>query len=179
MAQGIETRLVCGFLDAGKTTHIQSCIVNDFFHKYGTTLILAFESGETEYDEDTLLRYRTYVAYWEEGEDVTAFCLRQLEEWQPDRVYVEMNAMREGLRDRLPPALRVSAVSVLIDTKTLALYLNAFRALFLEMVRGAHTVVSRLFRPGAARAIRAGVPAHEPAGGVPAAGPHGLPRAGL
>ena len=35
---GIETRLVCGFLDAGKTHYINDCIRNDRFHRYGTPL---------------------------------------------------------------------------------------------------------------------------------------------
>ena len=29
---GIETRLVYGFLDAGKTTYIRDCIRNDYFY---------------------------------------------------------------------------------------------------------------------------------------------------
>ena len=44
--QSVETRLVCGFLDAGKTTYIQDCILHDYFHKYGETLILSTEDGE-------------------------------------------------------------------------------------------------------------------------------------
>ena len=40
MGSGIDTRLVCGFLNAGKTTYIQDCIFNDFFHRYGSVLIL-------------------------------------------------------------------------------------------------------------------------------------------
>ena len=42
----IETRLVYGFLDAGKTTYIRQCIRDDRFYKYGSTLILCFEQGE-------------------------------------------------------------------------------------------------------------------------------------
>ena len=72
---GIETRLVCGFLDAGKTSYICDCIRNDYFHKYGTTLILCFEQGEEAYDEAFLAERRTFAAYHEEGQDVRALFL--------------------------------------------------------------------------------------------------------
>lgn len=107
----VETRLVYGFLDAGKTTFIQDCILHDYFHKYGTTLILAFESGEAERDEKALLDYRTHVAYDEGSENIAAFCLTQIERWPPDRVYVEMNGMTEGLRQQLHDALRIATAS--------------------------------------------------------------------
>ena len=42
MDKQIDTRLIYGFLESGKTTYIQDCIVHDYFHKYGTTLILCF-----------------------------------------------------------------------------------------------------------------------------------------
>ena len=63
MSEGIETRLVYGFLDAGKTSYIRDCIQNDYFYKYGTTLILCFEQGLEEYDADALAVRRTSVAY--------------------------------------------------------------------------------------------------------------------
>ena len=139
----VETRLVCGFLDAGKTTYIQDCIRSDYFHKYGSTLILATESGEAEYDADALLAYRAKAVYWEDSEDLAAFCLRQLEEHEPDRVYVELNAMREGAMSQLPPDLRITAVTTLVDFSTLDLYLKNFRTQLSEMIRTSETVIFR------------------------------------
>lgn len=46
----IETRIVYGLPGAGKTLYILGCIRNDFFHKYGTTLILCFEQGQELYN---------------------------------------------------------------------------------------------------------------------------------
>ena len=141
--QSIETRLVYGFLDAGKTTYIQDCILHDYFHKYGTTLILAFESGEAAYDEAALRAYRTHVAYFEGSEDIAAFCLRSIEAYAPERVYVEMNSMTEGLRAQLPPVLRIASAAALIDFATLRLYLDNLRAQLGEMVRASQTVTFR------------------------------------
>ena len=65
----IETRLVQGFMDSGKTTFIQDCILNDYFHKYGSTLILCFEQGESEYDIAALRERRTEVAFFGDEEE--------------------------------------------------------------------------------------------------------------
>ena len=44
----IDTRLVYGFLDAGKTSYIRENVLSDVYRKYGFTLILCFEQGEEE-----------------------------------------------------------------------------------------------------------------------------------
>ena len=106
--QKIDTRLVCGFLDAGKTTYIQDCILNDYYHKYGTTLVLVFEQGEEEYDTAALLEKRTHVVFYDDGQDAAAFCLENIKRVQPGRIYVEMNAMMTDLTVRLPEIMNVS-----------------------------------------------------------------------
>ena len=55
----INTQLIYGFLDAGKTTYIQDTVTHDFFYKDGVTLILSFEEGEVEYDTTLLSKFRT------------------------------------------------------------------------------------------------------------------------
>ena len=138
--RSIRTTLVCGFLDAGKTSYIQDCIFHDFFHKRGTTLILVFEEGECEYNTAALREYRTEVAVYEGGEDITAFCLAQIEKHAPDRVYVEMNAMTEGLREKLPACLKIVFTVTLADGATLDLYLRNMRQLMQNTVAASDVV---------------------------------------
>ena len=83
--------------------------MHDYFWKYGKTLILCFETGEQLYDETVLAEKNTNVAYYESGEDITAFCMQKIREAAPDRVYVEMNCMIPELKDRLPKELKVIA----------------------------------------------------------------------
>ncbi len=141
----IETRLVQGFMDSGKTTFIQDCILNDYFHKYGSTLILCFEQGESEYDIAALRERRTEVAFFgdEEEENVTAFCLRMINEHHPDRIYVEMNAMMQGLREALPPVMNITYISVWVEWKTMDLYVRNLQQLLNQMVSEAHQVTFR------------------------------------
>ena len=140
MKTGLDTTLVCGFLDTGKTTYIQDLILHDYFWKYGKTLILCFETGEQLYDETVLAEKNTNVAYYESGEDITAFCMQKIREAAPDRVYVEMNCMIPNLKDRLPKELKVTYTSTIIDFRTLDLYLTNLRQYMLDMVREASMV---------------------------------------
>ena len=140
---GIETRLVYGFLDAGKTTYIRDCIQNDYFYKYGRTLILCFEQGEEEYDAEALRARNTSVAQYDGEEDVAAFCTRSIEAFRPDRVYVEMNAMQPNLREQLPACLRVDYAVTWFDWATFPPYFNNFRQMIREMVSQSQQVTFR------------------------------------
>lgn len=139
----METILVQGFLEAGKTSYIQATILQDFFYKRGSTLILCFEYGETEYDEAALSGRKTSVVYYENGEDITAFCVRNIEEYAPDRIYVEMNSMIPGLREKFPDVMEVSFVTTLIDFPTMGPYLNNMRQYVVDIVKGSSMVTFR------------------------------------
>lgn len=140
---GIETRLVYGFLDAGKTSYIRECVRNDYFYKYGTTLILCFEEGVEEYDPADLRERRTAVAFYDGGEDVRAFCLRCIETYRPDRIYVEMNAMMQDLRESLPACMRVDYACTWLDWATLSLYFVNFRQMISRMVADSRQITFR------------------------------------
>ena len=139
----IDTRIVYGFLGAGKTSCIQDYILNDFFYKRGTTLILCFEEGEVQYDVGALSEKNTQVAYYDGGLDVAEFCMRRIEEVQPDRIYVEMNTMIQELREKLPVVMEVSYAATWIEWATLELYFANFRQMFSQMVSESHQVTFR------------------------------------
>lgn len=138
--EGIATQLVYGFFEAGKTTYIQDSVFHGFFHRRGRTLILCFEEGETAYDLERLADFRTEVAFWDGDGDIADFCRGALKRHRPDRVFVEMNAMLPGLRDRLPDTLRVGASAMLIDGTTLSLYAQNMRQFMQDMVRASNQI---------------------------------------
>ncbi len=140
---GIETRLVYGFMDAGKTTYIRECVMNDYFCRYGTTLILCFEEGEEAYDAEALRTRNTSVAYHDGAEDVGAFCARCIAASRPDRIYVEMNTMMQGLRERFPDSMRVASAVTWLDWETLPLYFVNFRQMIGQMVAASQQVTFR------------------------------------
>ncbi len=138
----IDTRLVYGFLDAGKTAYIRENVMNDIYWKYGSTLILCFEQGEEEYDPESLAQKNASVVYYEGG-DVAGFCLDAVEKYRPGRIYVEMNAMTEGLREALPACLKKTFAVTLIDWNTMALYYTNFMPMMKQMVTDSQQVVFR------------------------------------
>ncbi len=140
---GIETRLVYGFLDAGKTAYIRDCIQNDRFYRRGKTLVLCFEQGEEEYDAEALAARNASAAYYDGAEDVGTFCLRAIEEYRPDRIYVEMNAMTQDLRERLPACMRIVSAVTWLDWATLPVYFANLRQMIQQMVSVSQQVTFR------------------------------------
>ena len=143
MDKGIDTRLVYGFLDAGKTSFIQDCVCSDYFYRYGSTLILSFEEGEAAYDTAALEAKRARVYLHDGAEDVGQFCLRAIRECRPDRIWVEMNAMMGGLRQQLPECMRVTYACTWIDWTTLGSYFANLRTMLKEMVAASRQVTFR------------------------------------
>lgn len=145
MKDNIKTYIFTGFLDAGKTTYIQDALANDYFYRHGRTLLLVFENGETEYDAGLLKAKRTDPAvYGEEpdaAEDITAFCLKAIETYRPDRIWVEDNLMLAGLSGRFPPCMDLQAKTVLIDASTLPLYFRNLRQKLRDAVAGSRLVL--------------------------------------
>ena len=139
----IDTRLVYGFLDAGKTTYIKEIIRDDRFYKYGSTLIICFEKGEEQYDEEELAEKNTKVAYCDRKSDIPGFCMRSIEEHQPDRIYVEMNTMIPELRELLPDCMRVTFSAALIDWSTMPVYYTNFMQMMKQMVSESNQVTFR------------------------------------
>jgi hypothetical protein len=145
----IDTRLVYGFLDAGKTTHIQENIRDDRYYKRGTTLIIYFEQGVEKYDREALVEKRADVVYYRRGNsgneegDITRFCLESIEKHQPDRIYVEMNSMIQGLRGVFPDCMRVTFAESLIDWATMPVYYANFLQMIKQMVSESNQVTFR------------------------------------
>ena len=138
----IDTRLVCGFPDAGKTTYILDCIKNDRFYKRGATLVLCFEKGEAAYDGALLAERNASVVYYDGG-DARTFCGDAINAYRPDRIYVEMNAGMQDLREQFPECMKVTFVTTLIDWAMFQIYYATDLQTLLQMVAGSHQVMFR------------------------------------
>ena len=142
ISKQIDTRLVYGFPDAGKTTYIQDCVKNDRFYKRGYTLIFCFEDGETVYDETELTEKNTAVVYYSGG-DVKEFCEGCIEAFRPDRIYVELNTGMPELREQLPECMKVTFAVTILDWSTFQVdYVTSVQTIQ-QMVSDSHQVVFR------------------------------------
>ena len=138
----IASTLVYGFPDAGKTSYIRDCILNGFFHRRGTTLILCFEQGEEQYDEAALAEKKTTVAFYDGG-DVKAFCEDAINTLSPDRIYVEMNTWMPELKDQLPECMKVAFAITLIEWDTFQPHYVSHIQQIREMVSESNQVTFR------------------------------------
>lgn len=137
----LKAYVVNGFIESGKTTYINKSIARDFFYKRGTTLIISFEEGEQEYDYDMLASRRTNVVFYEGGKDITAFCISKLEEFRPDRVYIEANVMEEELWPVLRQLFDIVFVITLISGEGLSMYYKNMRQHIIRMLESANMVI--------------------------------------
>lgn len=142
LEKNVKAHIVTGFIEAGKTTYIQSLITNDFFHKReaGKTLILAFESGQVDYDEELLSEYKTKVVF-REDEDIREFINEGIKDHDPDRIFIEYNAMTEGLWEVLTGMLDIAGITMLIDHSTLNLYYRNMPQKMRDMIAVADPVI--------------------------------------
>jgi uncharacterized membrane protein YcgQ (UPF0703/DUF1980 family) len=85
-----------GFLDAGKTTAIKESLLDPNFNDGETTLIIAFEQGDVEYDDDFLYDSNSVIEYLDNVTELTNEKVREFEEYyNPDRIVIELNGMQD------------------------------------------------------------------------------------
>ena len=85
--------LFTGFLDSGKTTLIRQTMDDpQFMEGVQRSLILCFEQGETEYDEQFLDSHNAFVEYFDSPDQLTKERMRELDTiYHPSFVFIEYN----------------------------------------------------------------------------------------
>ena len=95
MARMKPVYVFSGFIDAGKTTAIKESLLDPQFNEGETTLLVVFEQGDEEYDEDFLYESNSYVEYLDDVKDLTPEKVSQFDdEYDPDRIIIELNGMQ-------------------------------------------------------------------------------------
>ena len=96
MARMKPVYVFSGFLDAGKTTAIKESLLDPQFNQGETTLIIAFEQGDEEYDDNFLYNANAYVVYLDDVKELDRKKVLELDdEYYPDRIIIELNGMQD------------------------------------------------------------------------------------
>ena len=96
MARMKPVYVFIGFLDAGKTSAIKESLLDPGFNQGETTLIIAFEQGDEEYDEDFLFNTNSYIVYLDDVKELDRKKIAQLDDdYYPDRIIIELNGMQD------------------------------------------------------------------------------------
>ena len=149
----IPVYLITGFLESGKTTLINSMLMDEDFTRRSTggrekTLVIVCEEGMEEYEEDKLAKRGVSVVYLDSAEEVTTERMAELaEEYSPDRVIIEYNSMWtiERLGGCMLPRLwEVVQIMTTVDANTFDNYFTNMRQLITDPMKVSDLV---LFNP--------------------------------
>lgn len=137
--------LFTGWLESGKTTIIKLTLADTAFNDGEKTLLLVYEQGTTDYDENELKYLNTKVVYFD---DYSGLNLRKLQEldqiYTPDRVMIEYNgtwSVTELLNKKLPNGWEMAQIVTTVDSSTFANYLNNFKSMMYEQLRYSELII--------------------------------------
>lgn len=141
----IPVFLFTGFLDAGKTTFIQSLLEDKEFNQGQRILVLQCEEGEEELDLGKLPGNTTVnVETLEAEEKLSELLLKKLEkQYKPTRIMVEYNGMwmLDSLFQALPENWAIAGETLFIDSTTFAQYNANMRQHVFNKLRTAELVL--------------------------------------
>ena len=140
----IPVYLFTGFLDAGKSTFIQSTLEDKRFNAGEKTLLLCCEEGEVEYDFTAFSGPNVYLRKFEEEEEFNAEALSAaIRETEAVRVVVEYNGMwnMSTLYDNIPENWIVTQEIHFADSTTYAVFNSNMRNLVYDKLQTCDVIV--------------------------------------
>ena len=138
----INTFIINGFLESGKTSLIDDTIKKDGFSKRGATLLICCEEGIEEYDEFLLANLNVNVVYINKQEDFNKDNLDTIiQRYDPDRIIIEFNGMWDITEVEVPDYLNVGQIITMIDSTTFEVYFNNMRQKMVTMIQNSDAVI--------------------------------------
>ena len=138
--------LFTGFLDSGKTTLIKDTLSDpNFMEGVSRTLIVCFEQGEEEYEEDWLNDHHAFIEYVDDVETFTPEKMHELDTiYHPDQVFIEWNgtlAIPESIISNMPDFWPLVQILTPVDASTFATFMGPLRQMMYEQIRYSDTVI--------------------------------------
>lgn len=134
-----------GILEAGKTAFINHLLANPVFGDGKSTLVIACEEGEVEYDENFLKSRQITVVTLEDEEELTNQKLEDLKLiYNPDRVVIEYNGMWSVgtiFELKLPNDWFMYERMCIVNAETFTIYLNNMRSIMIEQFKTSDLIV--------------------------------------
>ena len=140
----IPVFLFTGFLDAGKSTFIQSTLEDKRFNSGEKTLLIRCEDGETEYDFSSFSGPNVYLRSFEEEEEFTEKALKAAAgETKAERVIIEYNGMwpMQTLFDMIPDNWIISQEICFAEASTYEVFNANMRNLVFDKLQTCDVIV--------------------------------------
>ncbi|MBQ9124570.1 MAG: hypothetical protein IJY14_02650 [Acholeplasmatales bacterium] len=134
--------LINGFLESGKTQFIKDiCEGNEAYGDY-STVIIACEQGEVEYDKEWCDKYKIHVVYIEDQDEFTPEFLEDLDrEYMADRYIIEYNSFFDFDAQEFPNYMVIYQQITIIDASTFGVMFNNMRKIFSSMVKYSSLII--------------------------------------
>lgn len=138
----IPAYIINGFLESGKTEFLNFTLAQDYFQIKDTTLLIACEEGELEYDADELAKNNTVVEYIEDEADFTIENLLALEKkHNAKRIMIEWNGVWDCKKIELPEKWELQQQISLVNAATFEVYYSNMRSIIMEMLKGSELIL--------------------------------------
>lgn len=141
---GIPVYIFNGFLESGKTQFIKDTLLDPGFTENETTLIVACEEGEEEYDEQFLANTHSTLLQIDSKEDFTGVNLKKAAmSAKPDRIVMEYNGMWEIslIEQEFPRDWDLYQIITTVNAETYEVYLKNMGPKIIEHVGVSEMVV--------------------------------------
>lgn len=140
----IPVYLFTGFLEAGKTTFIQSSLEDKRFNGGENTLVIRCEDGEEEYEADSFASPNVFLRSVEEEEDLNEEVFAGwLKETNAVRVIIEYNGMwtLQNLFDTLPDEWIIAQEICFAEAATYPVFNANMRNLVFDKLKTCEVIV--------------------------------------
>lgn len=131
-----------GFLDSGKTTIIKEIIENNPDYQDNSTVIIACEQGEIEYDEKWCDKYQVHVEYIEDQDELTPEFMRNIDNiYRANQYVIEYNSFFDFEKQDFPNYMVIYQQITMIDAQTFKVMFNNMRKIFQSMLKDSSLVI--------------------------------------
>lgn len=134
-----------GFLDSGKTTAIKNTLLDTRFNQGEKTLLVVFEQGDAEYDNEFLKKTNCEIEYIDGLKEFTIAKQRQLDQkYNPERVFIEFNGMEDDnllYESGFIQQWELAQTLTTCDASTFNMYLTNMRQFLYNHIKNAEVVI--------------------------------------
>lgn len=141
----VQINIICGFLEAGKTTFIQDFLKKEPGKTTKKTVVLCCEQGVEEYRDSIQKKYNATLIHIDDIEKLDKkFFTFLILKYSPDQIFIEYNGtwkIGDFLKIRLPSCCFVNKIIFLADSSTFALYMSNMKAIMSEQISNSDIVI--------------------------------------
>lgn len=135
-----------GFIDSGKTRAIKETLLDERFNQGESSLIICFEQGDEEYDEQFLIKTNTKVIYLDSINDLTIDKQKEIEKENRkiERIFLELNGMEDDnilYNNGFINNWELAQTLTTIDASSFNMYLTNMRQFMYNHVFNAEVII--------------------------------------